>query len=64
MRLLTLGLLFLYGAKLCLYYHSAKPKQQYFQYLTLINKWGGKKRVSDRLKAINIGKRGSRNFCN
>lgn len=44
MRLLTLGLLFLYAAKLCLYYHSAKPKQQYFQYLTLINKWGGVKR--------------------
>ena len=63
MRLLTLGLLFLYAAKLCLYYHSAKPKQQYFQYLTLINKWGGKKRVSDRLKANNIGKEARRTFA-
>ena len=34
----------IFAAKVCLYYHQTKPKQQYFQYLTLINKWGGKKR--------------------
>ena len=33
----------IFAAKVCLYYHQTKPKQQYFQYLTLINKWGGVK---------------------
>lgn len=44
MRILCKWFLLLYfGTKVCLYYHQTKPKQQYFQYLTLINKWGGVK---------------------